>query len=394
MKEIVFINSHPIQYFVPLYQEITSKTNIPLEVVYFDDTSLKNAHMDREFGTAIKWDIPMMKGYKYLFIKNNALPFLRSNRGFFSLMNFGIVKYLYKKPKSVIIIHGWKYFTFILAVIASRLFGHTVVLRGETPLNQELEKNKVITFFKHLYLKSLFLFVDFFLFIGFQNKRFYQSMSVDDNRLLFTPYSVDNKRFRAIHDNTTMSEARALLNLHENAKIILYSGKYISKKRPLDLLKAFNNLRDKSAILVMVGEGELRPELEAFIDQNSLNNRVILTGFINQSIIPLYYSAADVFVMCSGLGETWGLSVNEALNFGLPVIVSNSCGSAYDLVIPGVNGRIFETGDVNELRDIIEEYLNKSETERASISEESIGKADEYSYEQIIKSITHLSKIS
>src|SRR5207244_8617547 len=133
-----------------------------------------------------------------------------------------------------------------------------------------------------------------------------------------------------------------------NEKIILYSGKYINKKRPLDVLKAFMALNKPDYWLIMVGEGELRKEMEALIRDNNVRN-VILTGFVNQSVIPEYYAISDVFVMCSDIGETWGLSVNEAMNFNLPVVISDLTGCSYDLVYDGINGYTYKTGDVNDL---------------------------------------------
>ena len=62
--------------------------------------------------------------------------------------------------------------------------------------------------------------------------------------------------------------------------------------------------------------------------------------------------------MCSGMGETWGLSVNEAMCFSLPVVVSETCGSATDLVQPGVNGFTFKEGDIEGLSNSIQKLLN------------------------------------
>src|ERR1700759_5376042 len=106
----------------------------------------------------------------------------------------------------------------------------------------------------------------------------------------------------------------------------------------------------------MVLEGGLRKEMETFITKNQ-RRQVSLTGFVNQSRIPLYYAVADVFVMCSGMGETWGLSVNEAMNFETPVIVSATCGCAADLVEEGVNGWVFPTGDIPALAGCQERTL-------------------------------------
>ena len=72
MKKLIFLNSHPIQYFAPLYQQITQGTNIPLEVWYCSDESIKGK-LDKGFGTAVKWDIPLLQGYAYQFLPRGKL---------------------------------------------------------------------------------------------------------------------------------------------------------------------------------------------------------------------------------------------------------------------------------------------------------------------------------
>ena len=331
----------------------------------------------------------MLEGYHSVFLKNRSWkPSI--HKGFFGLFNPGIIKALYKQPKSNVIVHGWAYSTNIITIIFGKLLGHTICLRTETPLNQELKKNKIITACKHLYLRFLFLFIDRFLFIGKQNKLFYQSLGVKENRLIFTPYAVDNDRFRNSSGAISAEAAKEKVKLPLNKKIILYSGKYISKKRPMDLLKAFHESAAENALLVLLGDGELRYEMEAYIKAHKLQTKVILTGFINQSEIPVYYKAADVFVMCSGLGETWGLSVNEAMNFGLPVIVSDTCGCAYDLVIDKVNGAVFETGNIAQLGSLLTEYLDLPAERKTIAAVNSVKKVDEYSYNRIIDSIEYL----
>ncbi len=387
MQPVIFLNSHPIQYFAPLYQQMNS-TAVPLTVWYCSDESLKGK-FDKGFGKKVKWDIPLLEGYQSVFLKNYSWkPSI--HKGFFGLMNTGVIKLLYKQPKSIIIVHGWAYSTHLMTIIFGKLFGHRVCLRSETPLNQEQKKSKPVTFIKHLYLQFLFLFIDRFLYIGKQNRLFYEALGVKKNKLIFAAYAVDNKRFRKIYQTTSKEQAKEILKLPADKKIIFYSGKYISKKNPLDLLKAFQHAALKDVILVMAGDGELRQQMEAYIKEYGLQEKVILTGFINQTGIPLYYRVADVFVMCSGLGETWGLSVNEAMNFGLPVLVSDTCGCADDLVVNNVNGAIFETGNILQLASLLNEYLNLSPEKKTAAENCSLQKVDEYSYDQIIAAIGNL----
>jgi glycosyltransferase involved in cell wall biosynthesis len=135
----------------------------------------------------------------------------------------------------------------------------------------------------------------------------------------------------------------------------------------------------------MVGEGDLRPEMEKYIAEHKLKN-TFLTGFVNQSTIASYYAMSDVFVMCSGIGETWGLSVNEAMNFEKPVIVSRTCGCASDLVKHGINGFLFQEGDIEELASCIDKVLSE-DTFRLSAGKASAEIIRQYSNAVIVQNI-------
>jgi glycosyltransferase involved in cell wall biosynthesis len=389
MKSIVFLISHPIQYYAPLYRDITKENFTSVEVVYCSDEYIKGKE-DKEFGVNIKWDIPLLEGYSYTFIKNSSLK-PSTQKGFWGLVNWGIITYLFKKPKSVLVIHGWGYFTNILAVVAGKLSGHLICLRGETPWHQEKMKKGLMQACKKAWLKVLFSFVDQFLYIGHQNRLFYRQNGVPDKKLTFTPYAVDNARFTSIAASVSKTDARNELGLPLSKKVVLFSGKYIVKKRPMELLQAFKDLDNKDYMLVMVGEGELRNEMEKFIEMNDLSSSVLLTGFINQSSIPLYYAAADVFVMCSGIGETWGLSVNEAMNFGLPVIVSETTGCSYDLVKNGINGFVFETEDITALTQCLNRILSDDQLS-AAMAKKSKEIISDYSFEKIIEPLKTLCR--
>ena len=128
----------------------------------------------------------------------------------------------------------------------------------------------------------------------------------------------------------------------------------------------------------MVGEGGLRPEMEAYIQKYNLK-QVVLTGFINQSQVTKYYAVADVYVMASGNEETWGLATNEAMNFNLPIVLSDRVGGASDLVVEGSNGYTYPLGDCQALATKLHAIFNK-ELSHAIISEEIIKK---YSFKTI-----------
>ena len=383
MKNVIFINSHPIQYFAPMYKYM-NEHGVNTNALYCSDESIRGG-LDKQFGVDVKWDIPLLEGYGYRFFKNYSWKPSHAS-GFFGLINLGAIVRLFKIPKSVIVVHGWNYFTHFLILMLGKLKGHTNCLRCEMPQNQEAIKKGWKMKIKRLGLKYiLFPRVNYFLYIGTQNRLFYQSYGLKDSKLIFCPYSVDNGRFSK-EKQVLESEVAAIkqkLGIPVEKKIILYSGKYMEKKRPMDLLRAFYQLNNADCWLIMVGEGELRKEMEGFISKNQLK-QVTLTGFVNQSQVSGYYAISDVFVMCSTVGETWGLSVNEAMNFGLPVIISNLTGSSEDMVIDGDNGYIFETGNTDELALKLSEVLVKDKLSMSTRPETIVGK---HSYDTVTENI-------
>jgi glycosyltransferase involved in cell wall biosynthesis len=267
--------------------------------------------------------------------------------------------------------------------------GHTVCLRCELPENQQLMKIGFKQSVKHFLLRNIiFPRASFFLNIGTQNKLFYKSHGIEDDKIVFCPYSVDNDRFRQDESRLKMEivSIRERLGIPEQDKVILYSGKYIKKKRPMDVINAFFKLNQPNCWLIMVGEGELRQEMEAKITEYK-STKVLLTGFVNQSQIAEYYAISDVFVMSSTVGETWGLSVNEAMNFNLPLVISDITGCSNDLVKEGANGYIYKTGDIQELSEKLNDILFNNKLTGSSTSKEIV---DVYSYDTIAKNIRSL----
>jgi glycosyltransferase involved in cell wall biosynthesis len=384
--KLAYYLSHPIQYFSPLLRSLAEKTD--LNVYYFSDSSIKGT-MDKGFGQKIKWDVPLLQGYKSRFIRNFSFGRSMNNR-FLDAINPGVISMVCRDKAGVIIVNGWSYFSTVLVIVAGKIAGKQIWLRSENPLNQESRKSRKIIFLKKLLLEKLLfrIFVDRFLYIGTESKKFFQFYGVPENKLLYTPYAVDNAFFQEefLKYKDDLPALKAELHIPIEKKVLLFTGKFIAKKRPMDLLKVFIEINRPDWQLIMVGEGELRAEMEAFIRENNAGN-VLLTGFVNQTVIPRYYSVADIFVMCSGVGETWGLAVNEAMNFAKPIVVSATCGCSVDLVREGINGFIFGEGDLPAFKAALLTMM-ENEADRRRMGEASPGIVDEFSIALIVGNIS------
>ena len=177
-------------------------------------------------------------------------------------------------------------------------------------------------------------------------------------RLFFSPHAVDNERFfsQAEKARTGAAEWKQSLGIGPDRRVVLFAGKFESKKRPRDLVAAFKRAKLENTTLLLVGNGEEETALRA---DSAGHPHIVLAPFQNQTQMPRTYATGDVFVLPShGSEETWGLAVNEAMCLGRPVIVSSHVGCGPDLVSPRRNGLVFPAGDVAALAGALQEALS------------------------------------
>jgi len=134
-----------------------------------------------------------------------------------------------------------------------------------------------------------------------------------------------------------------------DAVVFLYSAKLLPRKDPLTLLRAYERMRRRDrAVIVFMGEGLLREELERYAREHDLTDGVRFIGFINQREIPKHYAMSDAFVLPS-VYEPRGAVINEAMACGLPVVVTDHCGSLGDIVQENDNAFVYAAGDADAL---------------------------------------------
>lgn len=174
---------------------------------------------------------------------------------------------------------------------------------------------------------------------------------------IFTGYDVVDNSYFASHAEIARQNAadnRAKNNLPE--RFFLASNRFVEKKNLSTLLRAYASYREAAGPgywkLVLVGDGPLKLELTSLKADLALDVDLLLPGFKQYDELPLYYGLAGAFVHASTT-EQWGLVVNEAMASGLPVLVSERCGCAPDLVRNGINGFTFDPYDVESLAKLM-----------------------------------------
>jgi glycosyltransferase involved in cell wall biosynthesis len=141
---------------------------------------------------------------------------------------------------------------------------------------------------------------------------------------------------------------RESLGIKPDQTVFVFSAKLVERKDPMTLLRAYEQIPNRDrAVILFLGDGLLRQPLETYTREHELTE-ARFAGFVNQSELPKYYGLSDVFVLSSTY-EPRGAVINEAMASGLPVIVTDRCGSIGDIVLEGENAFIYPAGDAAAL---------------------------------------------
>ena len=366
---LAIIVSHPIQYYAPLYQRLASRDDISVKV-FFTWHSAQRAVQDRGFKIPIAWDIPLTDGYDFELVPNiSSDPGTHHFRG---LQNPFLVDRVKAWGPDAVQVTGWAWQSHVLAMHAFSKIGLPSLFRGDSHLLDSRQQGARWRL-KRAALKRVFSWPTGFLVTGAANRRYYEAFGVKPNRLFECTHSVDVARFAKPADR---HEAQARiwrrdLQISDDKCVLLFSGKFEPRKKPIELMRTVQSVLDSSSLLIMVGDGELRGEVNAIAAGDPTRFRVL--PFQNQSRMPVVYRLGDLFILPSEFGETWGLAVNEALACGRPVLVSDRVGCAHDVISPST-GRVFSWSDLSSLPRMLREMtlnqgelldMRRSATERA-----------------------------
>ena len=381
---LAVVNSHPIQYFAPLYAYLSRDPALEVTALYCSDFSLRGS-IDPGFKQAVTWDVDLLTGYRSVFLGENAKR--RTPAGFWSLTCPEVWSEIRSGYYDAVLVHGYSYAVNIIALLAAKTKGLPVLMRSETHLG--LQRTKWKRWIRDSVLSIAYRFVDGFLAIGAANRAYYRALGVPDSKISDVPYTVDNDRFiaAAALSQKQRTEIREKYGLPVETSVVLYASKFMRRKHPDDVIHAMARLRDKgqAATLFMVGTGEMGKELQDLATALAMDN-VVFGGFINQAELPKVYAASDIFVLPSE-NEPWGLIVNEVMCAGIPVVVTDEVGCVSDLIKDGVNGYHMKAGDIDSLARALEKLL-ADKTLRQRMGAASLCIMSGWSYEQCRQGIT------
>ncbi|MBS1935259.1 MAG: glycosyltransferase family 4 protein [Bacteroidetes bacterium] len=386
MNKLAIISTHPIQYNAPWFRLLAQNDSIRLKVFYTWSQAEKGVKYDPGFKKNISWDIPLLDGYDYSFIENTSTePGTHHFRG---IINPSLNNKIEQWQPDCILIFGWNFYSHLKCM---RHFHKKIpiLFRGDSTLIDE--KPGVKKILRRFFLRWVFKHIDFALYVGEQNKKYFQVHGLKGDQLHYAPHAIDNNRF-SDDKNIFLQRAKDWkreIGIGDDDFVILFAGKLEEKKNPFFLLQLSERLKDQKIKFLFVGNGELENVLKK---GSQSDKRFFFLDFQNQQNMPVVYRLAEVFILPSkGPGETWGLAVNEAMACGKPVMVSDKAGCSIDLVQEGKNGIVFNINDVNKCCNFIEGLKNSKQTV-GQMGNKSKSIVDCYSFDLIVASILYLVK--
>ena len=355
-KLLVF-DSHPVQYRVPIWQALESHMPGCVHVVYASDCSVRG-HNDKGFGRNIAWDEPMLAGYAHTILNcEKGVPL----SGWKSLTGKGVREVMKTLKPEVILLTGFNYRFDLIAYVQAISSGIPVWLRCETQ-DKAIYRSRSKSLIRSLVYWFAYRHLNKIFFIGELNRSHYLRHGLAPHKLRAARYGTLN-RFACLEVSEKVkirNEARKKAGVSPGDYVVGFSGKFIPKKNPDLLFQMLNYLPEKlrrKTHLYFLGSGPLEVELKALaktaLEQYKVQS--YFAGFVNQSQLASHYLCMDVLVLPSRrMGETWGLVVNEALQAGCGVVVSDAVGCGADFS-SWERFRVFNEGAARELATCVAE---------------------------------------
>jgi glycosyltransferase involved in cell wall biosynthesis len=330
---LLIIETHPVQYRAPVYRRLQDLCPGSVHVVYASDFSIRGGH-DPGFAQGVTWDTDLLAGYPSTVLCSDLT---QAPRGWNTLDGRGVSALIRRMRPKAILLNSLNYRYNAVAYVAALVQGIPVFIRCETQ-DHAFVRPWMKTQLRSAYYRLLYLGISQAFPIGKLNREHWLRHGLRPRQLRDARYCTpDPGAPLSLQERESRRHAlRHKLGLRADQLLVAFFGKLIAKKDPTLLLQATTHLPPsiiRRLSLLYVGSGELQGLLQA--EAATVEARVTITthfaGFVNQTALLDWYLTADVVVLPSRrAGETWGLVVNEALQAGCSVVVSEAVGCAAD----------------------------------------------------------------
>lgn len=344
--------THPTQHHAPLWRSLNAQPGVEVTVFYLCNENQSGG--DRELGSSEPWDVDLLSGYTHSFLKTlTGKTATATTKG---LLNPALVSQLTRKNFDAVFLPSFYTLSYRLTVLLCKARGIPVIMQNDATVITDSGKGSA----RRLALAALYPWmyglIDYWISSGDHNEIYLRYYGVPSETIVRGCYPVDRDRYEQTiaQNQDRIHHLRRELSWDEHTILYGFAGKYIERKNPFEFINAIAEAHkaDSRVRGLMLGGGVLNSKIDKRIAE--LNGEVTNVGFVNQSKLPLYYAAMDVFVATSR-SDPHPLVISEAMAASCPAILSDRCGNwGYrDTVQHRYNGLVYPCGNASALTGAI-----------------------------------------
>jgi glycosyltransferase involved in cell wall biosynthesis len=343
VKRLVIFTEIISPYRIPVFNALAQIGGIDLHVVFLAETDpgIRDWHV---YKNEIRFSYEVLPSYRKRYGKVNIL------------LNRRVSAALRDSAPDVIIFGGYNYMASWEALFWARRNRVPFVLWMESTARDSRRNNRLIEALKSSFIGRC----DGFLVPGEASFRYLITFHISPDRIYMAPNAVDNDFFGRAADIVRTNAVQWRLQLELPRRFFLFVGRIVREKGVFDLLEAYRGMHPdlrREIGLVFVGDGPARAELEQRAGDVTPGS-IRFTGFVHRESLAGYYALADALVLPTHT-DTWGLTVNEGMACGLPIVCTDVAGCGPDLVEEGRNGHVIPALDVGRLVQVLEELTRR-----------------------------------
>lgn len=293
------------------------------------------------------------------------------------------IKFSYKELKSLI---QENYDIIIIGTYATKISALLIMMLKFYKINFILnadggfvtENTPIQNMIKKFFISK----ASYYLSSGLETNKYLTYYGADDSKIFCYPFTslFEKDIKRKVLNSDEKNKVRKKYKLPIDKKIFISIGRfYYIKGNDIIINNVLKN-EYKNCEFYLISGGELKANYEDIIKRNNIKN-IHLIDYLNREDLYSYISACDCMLMPTR-GDVWGLVINEAMAVGCPIIASNKCIAALELLDEKY---IFDINNQQELTNLIYTFINMSEQEKEKIGLDNIKKIKKYTIENMAK---------
>jgi glycosyltransferase involved in cell wall biosynthesis len=343
-QKLLVLQTHPIQYYAPIYQTLVQRDKIDVVVIYLTDAGAKT-HFDPGFNREVKWDIDLLAGYRYRVLQPDSSL---NNRSFWKKYDTILTKLISEEVPDWILLYGYSSRMNWVTWWHAQKHGIKLLYTSDSNGRIEATKSKLHAYIKKSIVSRFFKSINYFLSPSDANREYLIRYGAPQAKIIWSPFAIEVTRFNNDNKNT------------ERPFSFVWAGKLIELKCCEDYLIALTVLRKEGLNFraLLVGDGPLYGALSPLAKSLQSTNHLERHRFINQSAMPKFLASAEILVFTSEK-DAYGLIATEAAASGCALVVADKigCVGSSGSAQPDINTLIYPCRDISKLVNCMRSLL-------------------------------------